>query len=414
MTSSFAERLERLKGFGLTDYQARVYLALLTLGTAEASQVPAVSKVPRTRIYSTMNQLHEKGLVEVVPEKPMKYRPVPFRAFLDRCVGELRSRAEQLDTEAQEYETLFAPPKEQSTDRRGRFEVLYGRRNVRDRIGRMYEGARTSVIAVGTASSPDRIVKSRRFILEDLAERKVSVRYAFPFENTDRELVRRISAFSTVRLFDQGLPVSIIVVDDSEAILNHPMPNDEQGARGEDVGLWTNDEAMVKALGTIAANLYASGSDPERNTNLTPMLNSIRRFVDGVEIDPEPILRMVGAHIGTHIGAKLQGNELHEVLTELAAYFHEHELGTVTVIKDQPVTVTIEGFFDCEKVLPHLGESLCRFVETVVESALRERLGDRTPVVRESRCFGTGANNCRIKMEGAPQQPLPLLQVQGT
>src|SRR5512137_119909 len=56
-----SERLQRLEGFGLTEYQARAYLALLDLGTATASQLPALSRVPRTRIYSTMRQLHAKG-----------------------------------------------------------------------------------------------------------------------------------------------------------------------------------------------------------------------------------------------------------------------------------------------------------------------------------------------------------------
>src|SRR5438034_11390083 len=78
------DRIRKLRDFGLTEYQARVYLALLDLGTATASQVPPIARVPRTRIYATMQQLHGKGLVEIIPEAPLKYKPVPFSNFLTK------------------------------------------------------------------------------------------------------------------------------------------------------------------------------------------------------------------------------------------------------------------------------------------------------------------------------------------
>src|SRR5205807_2401757 len=45
------ERVRKLMEHGLTEYQARVYLTLLDLGAATATQISPLSKVPRTRIY---------------------------------------------------------------------------------------------------------------------------------------------------------------------------------------------------------------------------------------------------------------------------------------------------------------------------------------------------------------------------
>src|SRR5439155_9519031 len=72
------ERVRKLMEHGLTEYQARVYLTLLDLGAATASQISPLSKVPRTRIYTTMQQLHQKGLVQILPETPLRYEPVAF------------------------------------------------------------------------------------------------------------------------------------------------------------------------------------------------------------------------------------------------------------------------------------------------------------------------------------------------
>jgi len=65
---TYFERLKKLEDFGLTEYQARVYLALLEFDVATAGQIPSASKVPRTKIYGIMRQLHDKGLVQIVPD----------------------------------------------------------------------------------------------------------------------------------------------------------------------------------------------------------------------------------------------------------------------------------------------------------------------------------------------------------
>src|SRR5439155_863904 len=81
---------------GRTACQARVYLTLLDLGSATASQISPISKVPRTRIYATMQQLHEKGLVQILPETPLRYKAVPFATYLQALADDLRSRAKQI------------------------------------------------------------------------------------------------------------------------------------------------------------------------------------------------------------------------------------------------------------------------------------------------------------------------------
>ena len=134
---TFYERLTKLKEFGLTDYQARAYLALLELNVSTANQIPAISRVPRTKIYGIMRQLHDKGLVQIIPETPLKYRAVPFKQYLERRVGQLREEAEDLersvDTLAESFQLQEHEPDEQ-----GKFEMFYGRRNVRDKLKDMY------------------------------------------------------------------------------------------------------------------------------------------------------------------------------------------------------------------------------------------------------------------------------------
>src|SRR5207247_1534400 len=141
------DRLRKMTEHGLTEYQARVYLTLLDLGSATASQISPISKVPRTRIYATMQQLHEKGLVQILPETPLRYKAVPFATYLQALADHLRSRAKQIDSGLETLAGEVAISAEREPESRGRFEAIYGRKNVRARPRHMYD--RTTRDALG-------------------------------------------------------------------------------------------------------------------------------------------------------------------------------------------------------------------------------------------------------------------------
>src|SRR5437870_13049540 len=66
------ERVRKLMEHGLTEYQARVYLTLLDLGAATATQISRLSKFTRTRSCAPMQQLHHKGPVQILTESPLR------------------------------------------------------------------------------------------------------------------------------------------------------------------------------------------------------------------------------------------------------------------------------------------------------------------------------------------------------
>ncbi len=65
--------VEALKSFGLSEYEAKALLALLSRGAMTAREIAEVSGIPRTSVYDVMNSLIAKGLVESFG-KPAKFR----------------------------------------------------------------------------------------------------------------------------------------------------------------------------------------------------------------------------------------------------------------------------------------------------------------------------------------------------
>lgn len=256
-----AERLRKMMDFGLTEYQARVYLTLLDLGSAQASQIPPLSRVPRTRIYATMSQLHEKGLVEIIPEAPLRYKAVPFSNFLQKLSQELRERAEEIEASRDILAREFAVATEIAPETRGHFEAVYGRRNAREKLIRMYAGASREVLGMGTGKSPGRIMKAFGTYLIDKSRAGVKMRYAFPVNDENWSEVQVLKKYAEVRHIDFAMPVYMHIVDSKEFFISHPIPDDESSHRGDDVAIWTDDVAIVGAMKAMADRVWENGQE---------------------------------------------------------------------------------------------------------------------------------------------------------
>ncbi|MHB9285596.1 TrmB family transcriptional regulator [Halobacteriales archaeon Cl-PHB] len=87
--------LERL---GLTEYEARVFVALQKLGAGTASEVGEVADVPRSQVYGAADKLDDRGLVETRQSTPTAYRPVSLDQARTRLLDQLqRTGAETFD-----------------------------------------------------------------------------------------------------------------------------------------------------------------------------------------------------------------------------------------------------------------------------------------------------------------------------
>ncbi len=73
-----SELVAGLQGFGLTEYESRVYFALLSNGACTVNQIQYSSGVPRTKVYQVARQLTGKGFLrEVEGGKPSRFEAMP-------------------------------------------------------------------------------------------------------------------------------------------------------------------------------------------------------------------------------------------------------------------------------------------------------------------------------------------------
>lgn len=82
-----------LEDLGLEEKEAKVYLALLSLGEATATAISEKSNLDRTLIYQLTNKLIEKGLVSYIIRNNVKYFSA---ASPQKLIQDLKEKEEQL------------------------------------------------------------------------------------------------------------------------------------------------------------------------------------------------------------------------------------------------------------------------------------------------------------------------------
>jgi HTH-type transcriptional regulator, sugar sensing transcriptional regulator len=103
--SKTEEAVTALSELGLTEYEARCYVALTKLTTGTAKEISQVSDIPRSRVYDTIERLERKGLVSTQQSDPREYRATEIETACKRIREDYDSRINSAENALQQIET---------------------------------------------------------------------------------------------------------------------------------------------------------------------------------------------------------------------------------------------------------------------------------------------------------------------
>ncbi|MGY4690947.1 TrmB family transcriptional regulator [Salibacterium sp. K-3] len=93
--------IETLKKFGLTEYEAKIYVSLLSNQLSNGNTIAKLSGVPAPKVYGVLQKMKEKGLVFTVSggsnSKQVRYSPLPYKELLKTKKDSFMDNLEFLD-----------------------------------------------------------------------------------------------------------------------------------------------------------------------------------------------------------------------------------------------------------------------------------------------------------------------------
>ena len=224
------QTVELLKEAGLSGYEARAYLALLSApGPLNGYEVAKSSGVPRSTIYETLQRLVAAGLAHTSHEGGSSVEYVPLSP--DRFISGLRREMNRTIEGLKETLPDFAPPSVRGVSRR-----VSGRLNVRNLFIDVME-ASTETCLVALWPTGAREVASTAHEIVARGVELAGVLYGDVDDFPGHVILRSRLVHDGIVKTPSGL-IYLAVADREQCLVGI-----RQG--GETWGVWSNDRAMV-------------------------------------------------------------------------------------------------------------------------------------------------------------------------
>jgi len=252
------DAVDSLERLGLSNYAARVLVALHRLGVGTAKQIHEETDVPRSQVYGAAEELLDRGLVELQQSTPKRYRPTGLDTARRRL-------AEELKTEADRAFSFLEAQRRARTEQETRDDVwtVRGREPVNGRVVELARQATDSLLFA--ASAPEFVSEEIAATIRDRRDAGVAVAVI-----SESRSVREL--FDGIEGVDVDAPQEsqtmdytgrVLLVDD-RAVLLSSVPSTETS---EETAIWSADTAMARILAQAIAGSIDSlvrGSDVEQ------------------------------------------------------------------------------------------------------------------------------------------------------
>jgi HTH-type transcriptional regulator, sugar sensing transcriptional regulator len=225
--------LASLQQIGFTEYEAKVYLALLTNPAVTGYEVARHSGVPRAKVYEVLEALARRGVVLVeTSDGKQLYQPVEHELLLSGFRRDMTSLLADLGSELDRVSVLGREP---------RLLTLRDRRSVLERCREMCETAQAQILICGW---PEELAELRPALLA--AEQRGVACHVLSYGPLDADLSGLVEHYVTplqhIHVAAQGRWLTAVA--DLERCLMVQVTGPDRA-----MGLWTD----FPGLATLAA-----------------------------------------------------------------------------------------------------------------------------------------------------------------
>jgi len=241
---------ESLRKLGLTDYEAKVLIALTKAGSGTAADIHTLSGIPRSAVYGVLAKLEEKGIIETQHTKPMRYKAILPSKAIEKLKKDYVSESEHALAKLEEmYKTHGEETKEEAV------WTINGVKNVNDKIVHMIGGAISDIIFAASYPEFHRITETypilnriKQVLLEKIDD-GISVRITGSTESGLQTIAEELAG-ADVRTYGAQSSImqvkgGILIVDGAEVLIT--IIKDVRG-REDLTAIWSNGNEFISIL----------------------------------------------------------------------------------------------------------------------------------------------------------------------
>lgn len=239
------EILSRLQDLGLTEYESKVYLALVQHGKLNAKDISTYSGVPQNRVYETVETLKSKGLCDIIPGSPKGFEAFEPEIAINNLINNKEDGLKKLKRNVNKIINNLNKTKYQEIEPKTKFWVVSGSRHeIEEKRLSLILLAKKEIKNIISVTRPPKYEAKYRRQFKKMADNGVSLKTIYSSKKGIEKWLKFFESINgKVKIHNFPLHAKIGIIDKKLAYLEST-----QGPETEWFLIWTNSKPLVKIL----------------------------------------------------------------------------------------------------------------------------------------------------------------------
>jgi len=249
---------DKLLEYGLTETESMVYIYVAKRGPSPAGEIARSLSIRRGQTYNILKTLQEKGIVETVPGRPIRFSAVPLPKAIDVLLEAHRQKERLMEKIKPELLTMWQSALLTRTEQaeEEKFQFLKGIEGIYRKAEEIIDEGERGLILI--ASEPALFHIDRLGVLERIHEasrRNIDVRVLAEVTQRVRPIVGHMGKIATKSF--SGYPSPHFLIVDGKQIIFLTRPLESVDPR-EATAIWTNSPMLIKTMQHLFENMWSS------------------------------------------------------------------------------------------------------------------------------------------------------------
>lgn len=213
---------------GLSEYESKIYLTLVSLGAAGARRLSLSSDVPRTKVYGTLKKLIDYGLVIEVPGSPKNFIAADprnaFSTLLELQHLQAKDFTKIMEQLGEEYDNAITMREPEIVNS----WLLENGDQVLDKSLEFIRSTSKVLTIITDSDGLGVLFNHAGNELDELSEQEVSIKIYSPLDPKTSSVAREFSYVHEVYKKDIKAPLFVLNSDNSRYIVAKSLPRESK------------------------------------------------------------------------------------------------------------------------------------------------------------------------------------------
>lgn len=250
---------DKLLEYGLTETESKIFVHVAKIGPSPAGEIARALSIRRGQTYNILKVLQEKGIVETVAGRPIRFSAIPLPKAIDVLLETHKQKERLMEKIKPELlsmwqSTLLARTAQVEEEK---FQFLRGIEGIYRKAIEIVSESEKNVMMI--ASEPALFHVDRLGVLErmhEVSRRNIEVRVLAEVTPRVRRIVEHMGKIGTKSYSDYPSPHFLIIDGKQIIFLTRPL---ESVDPREATAIWTNSPMLIRTMQHLFENMWSSG-----------------------------------------------------------------------------------------------------------------------------------------------------------